>query len=167
MGTDATAHRASSGGSSLLNPVGFGFCGGQGADRQRDDTAMVELCPRCPGSPTTARALPICGFQRPPHDRSVVLFGRPLTPESGRIQFLRRTLFGTNGVAFPLQSQGQRPQNVISELSTRPATSLPTLHRFGYPHGARFASGWRPPLAGWDSYPQGPHDRFPRLRCHL
>jgi len=45
--------------------------------------------------------------------------------------------------------------------------SLSTLHLFGCPRGARLASGWRPPLAGRDSYPQGPFERLPRLRCHL
>ena len=72
-----------------------------------------------------------------------------------------------DGVAFPLHVQGRHPQKVISELSTQPTISLSTLHRFGYPHGARLASGWRPPLAGRDSYPQGPFGRFLRLRCHL
>ena len=70
-------------------------------------------------------------------------------------------------VAFPLHVQGRRPRKVISELSTQPTISLSTLHPFGYPRGARLASGWRPPLAGRDSYPQGPFERFPRLRCHL
>ena len=72
-----------------------------------------------------------------------------------------------DGIAFPLHVQGRHPQRVISELSTQPTISLSTLHRFGYPHGARLASGWRPPLAGRDSYPQGPFGRFLRLRCHL
>ena len=74
---------------------------------------------------------------------------------------------GRYGVAFPLQTQGRRPQKVISELFTQPAISLSTLHPFGYPRGARLASGWRPTLAGRDSYPQGPFERFPRLRCHF
>ncbi len=74
---------------------------------------------------------------------------------------------GIGDVAFPLHVQGRRPRKVISELSTQPTISLSTLHPFGYPRGARLASGWRPPLAGRDSYPQGPFERFPRLRCHL
>jgi hypothetical protein len=72
-----------------------------------------------------------------------------------------------NGVAFPLQVQGRRPQEVISELSTQPATSLSTLHRFGYPHGARLAPGWRPPLAVRDSHPKGPFGKFQKCRYHL
>jgi len=75
--------------------------------------------------------------------------------------------FSTRGVAFPLHVQGRRPQKVISELFTQPTLSLSTLHLFGCPRGARLASGWRPPLAGRDSYPQGPFEWFPRLRCHL
>ena len=74
---------------------------------------------------------------------------------------------GIGDVAFPLHVQGRRPRKVISELSTQPTISLSTLHPFGYPRGARLASGWRPPLAGRDSYPQGPFERFPRLRCHF
>ena len=69
-----------------------------------------------------------------------------------------------DGVAFPLHVQGRRPQSVISELSTQPTISLSTLHRFGYPHGARLASGWRPPLAGRNSHPQGPFGRFQTRR---
>lgn len=76
-------------------------------------------------------------------------------------------LYGIDGVAFPLHVQGRRPQIVISELSTQPTTSLSTLHRFGYPHGARLASGWRPTLARRDSHPQGSTGKFLRLRCHL
>ncbi len=68
---------------------------------------------------------------------------------------------------LPTPGKGRRPQSVISELNTRPTISLSTLHLFGYPRGARLASGWRPPLAGRDSYPQGPFGRFQRLRCHL
>ena len=73
---------------------------------------------------------------------------------------------GISDVAFPLHVQGRRPQKVISELFAQPTISLSTLHPFGYPRGARLASGWRPPLARRDSYPQGPFGRFPRLRCH-
>jgi CubicO group peptidase (beta-lactamase class C family) len=31
----------------------------------------------------------------------------------------------------------------------------------------RLASGWRPPLTGRNSSPQGPFERSPRIRCHL
>ena len=76
-------------------------------------------------------------------------------------------LYGINGVAFLLQVQSRRPQILISELFTQPTISLSTLHRFGYPHGARLASGWRPTLAVRDSHPQGPTGKFQILRCLL
>jgi len=73
----------------------------------------------------------------------------------------------TRDVAFPLHVQGRRPQKVISELFTQPAISLSTLHLFGYPRGARLASGWRPTLPGRDSYPQGPFETVISDSRHL
>jgi len=45
-----TAHRASSGGSSLLNPAGFGFCGGQWLVRDITDARSIES----PAAPETS-----------------------------------------------------------------------------------------------------------------
>ena len=75
--------------------------------------------------------------------------------------------FSTRDLAFPLHVQSRRPQRVISELFTQPTISLSALHRFGYPHGARLASGWWPPqgLTGLD--PQDLFGKFPSDSSHV
>src|SRR5664280_550369 len=52
---------------------------------------------------------------------------------------------------------------------TRPTHSLSTLHRSSYPHGARLAPGWRPPLPD-GLLPAGSHKKVSErlfLLCHL
>jgi hypothetical protein len=112
---------------------------------------VASLPPRLLGDPSPAAS----GYLSDPRSHALLKRLRR-TLDARPLQRLRCCL--------PTPGQGRHPQRLTSELITRPATSLSTLRRFGYPHGARLASGWRPPLAGRDFNPLGPFGRFQKLR---